>query len=329
MASDALGNGLGNGLGRVTLVTGKEEFLNERSVRDLRAAVRAFDPEAELSETAAGDLTPGTLGELAAPSLFSSIRCVVVRNLEDLPEASVDGLLEYASAPAEEVALVLVHGGGVRGAGVLTKLRKLPGVTERKSVEVKPWEMGRFVAAEVRALGGRMDKEAAEALVAAVGNDLRGLAAAADQLTHDADGKAITEELVKRYFGGRAEGKAYDIADAALLGRRQSALEELRWSLTTGMAPVLVTGALASSMRSLATYLAAQESSDVSRPTLPDWKLRQVRAQASGWTTHGAARAIRALAQADADIKGAASDASYTLERLVITIAGLRTKQPQ
>jgi len=77
-------------LGRVTLVTGKEEFLNERTVQAVRAAVRAHDPEAELSETAAGDLSPATLGELAAPSLFSSIRCVVVRGLEDLPEASVD-----------------------------------------------------------------------------------------------------------------------------------------------------------------------------------------------------------------------------------------------
>ena len=54
MAADALGDGLGDGLGRVTLVTGKEEFLNERTVRGVRAAVRAHDPEAELSETAAG-----------------------------------------------------------------------------------------------------------------------------------------------------------------------------------------------------------------------------------------------------------------------------------
>ena len=60
-----------------------------------------------------------TLGELAAPSLFSSIRCVVVRGLEDLPEESVDGLLDYAAAPAEDVALVLVHGGGPKGSGLL------------------------------------------------------------------------------------------------------------------------------------------------------------------------------------------------------------------
>ena len=36
---------------------------------------------------------------------------------------------------------------------------------------------------------------------------------------------------------------------------------------------------------------------------------------------------IRAIARADADIKGAASDASYTLERLVLTVTGLRDQR--
>ena len=35
--------------------------------------------------------------------------------------------LDYAAAPADEVALVLVHGGGPKGSGTLTKLRKLEG----------------------------------------------------------------------------------------------------------------------------------------------------------------------------------------------------------
>ena len=52
--------------------------------------------------------------------------------------------------------------------------------------------------------------------------------------------------------------------------------------------------------------------------------LRTIRDQSRGWSDGGIARAIRAVARADADIKGAASDASYTLERLVLTVAGLR-----
>ena len=67
-----------------------------------------------------------SLGELAAPSLFSSIRCVVLRGLEDLPDDTHDGLLEYATAPSEDIGLILVHSGGQRGSGLLTRLRKLP-----------------------------------------------------------------------------------------------------------------------------------------------------------------------------------------------------------
>lgn len=317
-------------LGRITLVTGKEEFLNERTVRDARAAVRSHDPEAELSETAASDLTPATLGELAAPSLFSSIRCVVVRGVEDLPESSLDGFLDYCGAPAEDVALVLVHGGGTRGIGLLNKLRKLDTVIEHKSAELKAWEVAGFVTAEVRSHGGRIDKEAAQALVSAVGQDLRSLAAAADQLTHDADGAPITEAVVKQYFGGKAEGKSFVIADAAFLGRSQAALEELRWAMATGVPSTFVTSAFAGSARGLARYRSAAKNvreADLAREVgVPPWKLKDIKAQAQGWTDHGLARAIRAVAQADADIKGAASDASYTLERLVLTIVGLRAR---
>ena len=57
---------------------------------------------------------------------------------------------------------------------------------------------------------------------------------------------------------------------------------------------------------------------------MPPWKLKTLRGQAQGWSESGLARAIRAVAQADADVKGAASDASYALERLVLTVAALR-----
>lgn len=315
-------------LGRVLLVTGKEEFLGARTVDDARAAVRAFDPEAELGEATATELTLATLGELAAPSLFSSVRCVVVRELEYLPEESVEGLLGYAAAPSDEVALVLVHGGGPKGSGVLTKLRKLPTVTEVKSAELKPSEYPGFVAAEVRRHGATIDQDAARTLVEAVGQDLRGLAAAAHQLTNDFAGERLTDDKVRRYFVGRAEGKSFAVADAAFSGRPRQALEELRWALDSGTAPVLVTSAFAGSARGLARYKGAprgMREAELAREVgVPPWKLRTIRDQSRGWSDDGLAAAIRAVAQADADVKGAAGDASYALERLVLTITDLR-----
>ncbi len=318
-------------LGRVTLVTGKEEFLNERTVSAVRAAVRGYDADAELSETGAAELSLATLGELSAPSLFSSIRCVVVRGLEHLPEESVAGMLGYAEAPAEEVALVLVHGGGPKGSGTLNKLRKMSTVTEVKSGELRASEFPSFVASEVRLHGAAIDPEAADFLVQAVGQDLRSLSAAADQLTSDFPGESLSVEKVKQYFGGRAEAKSFAVADAAFWGRRTVALEELRWALDGGTAPVLVTSAFAGGARGVARYRSAprgMREADLAREVgVPPWKLRTIRDQSRGWSDGGIARAIRAVAQADADIKGAASDASYTLERLVLTVTGLHDQR--
>ena len=317
-------------LGRVTLVTGKEEFLSDRTVSGVRDAVRRHDRESEISETQAAGLSLAALGEISAPSLFSSTRCVVVRGLENLPDESVDGLLDYAGAPAEEVALVLVHGGGQKGSGVLTKLRKLPAVSEVKSEELRVSEYPGFVAAEVRAQGGMIEQEAAAALVQAVGQDLRSLAAAADQLVNDFPGESLTEEKVKRYFGGRAEAKSFAVADAAFWGRRRPALEELRWALDGGTPPVLVTSAFAGSARGIARYLSAPRGMrevDLAREVgVPPWKVRTIRDQSRGWSESGIARAIRTVARADADIKGAAGDAAYTLERMVLTVTGLRDR---
>jgi len=318
-------------LGRVTLVTGPEEFLNERTVTTARAAVRSHDADAEFSETQGGDLSLATLGELAAPSLFSSTRCIVVRALENLPDESVEGLVGYCAEPAEDVALVLVHSGGQKGVGVLNKLRKLATVSEVKSVALKPSEFSRFVSSEARTHGARIDDDAADFLVQAVGQDLRSLSAAAHQLTNDFPGEVLSVEKVKRYFGGRAEAKSFAVADAAFFGRRAVALEELRWALDGGTPPVLVTSAFAAGVRGLAKYVSAprgMREADLAREVgVPPWKLRTLREQSRAWTDGGLAGAITAIAQADADIKGAAHDAAYTLERLVLTVAALREQR--
>ena len=315
-------------LGRITLVTGPEEFLNQRTISAALAAVRAADPESEVSETTADQMTMASLSDLAAPSLFSSVRCVVVRGLENLPDDVHPGLLDYAESPVEDVGLVLVHSGGQKGSGLLNKLRKVKTVTEVKSASLKPSEFARFVESEVRHRGGRMADAAAQMLVQAVGQDLRALSAAAHQLTSDFPDGPITEIVVQRYFGGRAEVKSFAIADAALYGRTAAALEELRWALDSGTPSVLVTSAFASGLRGLARFSSAPRGlreADLAREAgVPPWKLRVIREQARGWDDRGLATAIVAVAQADADVKGAASDAAYALERMVLKVTAAR-----
>jgi len=269
-------------------VTGPEEFLNERVATAARAAVLRDDPEAEISQARGDQLTPASLGELAAPSLFSTTRCIVVTQVEEAPEDTHEGLVGYAAAPEPDIALVLVHGGGPKGSGLLAKLRKLPAVTEHRSEAVKGRDVAGFLKQEVRRHRGRIDDEAVDALVEAVGADLRALAAAADQLSHDFPDQPLTREVVRRYFSGRADVKGFEIADLALSGRTAAALEELRWALDSGVSPPALTGSFASSVRALARLAGAPQGGHDARlqctaraPTnsidVAEWPLRATR----------------------------------------------------
>jgi DNA polymerase-3 subunit delta len=255
---------------------------------------------------------------------------VVLTRLEDLPDDAHDGLVEYAAEPSEDIGLILVHSGGAKGSGLLNRLRRVPTVTEAKSASLRPSEFSRFVSAEVRGYGGRIAEDAADLLVQAVGQDLRALAGAAHQLTSDFPGEPLTAAIVRRYFGGRADVKSFAIADAALAGRTSTALEELRWALDSGTPTVLVTSAFATGLRGLARFTSAprglREGELAREAGVPPWKIRTLREQARGWDDRGLAAAIQAVAHADADVKGAAGDAAFSLERMVLAVTAARSR---
>lgn len=314
-------------LGVVTVLSGPEELLADRAVEAIVAGVRAADPAADVSEIDAASLHPAALAELTSPSLFAASRVVVVRAMDTLAAPTGEALVAYAAGPAPDIALVLVHRGGQKGRGVIDKLRKA-----KASViacdSMKSYELPRFVAAEVRRSGGRISEDAATMLVDAVGSDLRALTGAVSQLLADTGGAPVTDEVVSRYFAGRAEVSSFAVADAALSGRSAQALEQLRWALRSGVVPVLVTSALASGLRNLARLGGAARGgrdADLAREVgVPPWKIKTLRAQLRGWTPEGLAAAIRVVAQADADIKGAADDAAYALEKAVLGITRAR-----
>ena len=62
----------------------------------------------------------------------------------------------------------------------------------------------------------------------------------------------IDDTDVQKFQNGRIETTGFDVADAALDGRRDVALIALRNALATGTDPVLITSALAGSLRTLA-----------------------------------------------------------------------------
>ncbi|WP_410538582.1 DNA polymerase III subunit delta [Streptomyces sp. KL2] len=311
-------------LAPVTLAVGQEDLLLDRAVRQVIDAARAADADTDVRELAPADLRPGTLAELTSPSLFAERKVVVVRDAQDLAADTVKDVKAYLGSPAEEITLILVHAGGAKGKGLLDAARKAGAREVACPKMTKPADRQAFVRGEFRAAGRSATPEACQALVEILGSDLRELASACSQLTADVEG-TIDEAVVARYYSGRAEASSFTIADRAVEGRLPEALEALRWSLSTGVAPVLVTSALAQGVRGIGRLMSAPRGmrpGDLARELgMPPWKIDRVRQQMRGWSAAGVSAALRAVAEADAAVKGGGDDPEYALERAVITVA--------
>jgi len=316
---------------QLVLVVGAEELLVDRAVARIVAARRALDPETESRDLTPGNFSPGTFAELVSPSLFGESRVVVVRAAQDLAADDATVLAMALDSLAEEITLVVVHLGGPKGKALLTAVEKAGAWRIDVAKVTKPGERIAFLREEFKAAKRQITEEAARALLDAVGNDLRELAAAASQLIADtsADPRgAIDETVVAKYYSGRAEVSGFTVADLAVDGRTAQALEQLRWALATGTAPVLITSALAAGVRSVARVASAPRSArpaDLARDLgMPPWKIDKVRQQVRGWTPDGISTALLAVAEADAAVKGGGEDSAYALERCVVTVCQAR-----
>ncbi len=301
----------------LTLVLGSEELLADRAVARVLRMVRAVEADADVHQVTATELAAGDLAGLTAPSLFAVRRLIVVRGAADLSGPVLAEVETLLAEPPEETSLVLVHPGGAKGKALVEKARKA-GATVVDCAEVKKVgdKLG-FISAEFRAAGRKISSDAAKALLDSVGGGLRELGAACAQLVADTTGN-VDVPTIRRYYAGRAEVSSFAVADLAVEGRTGEALAHLRWSLTAGVEPVLLTAALAMGLRNIARLAGPGDSG------MPSWKLDRVRAQARGWDPEGIARALTAVAVADAAVKGGALSPGYALERAVVEVAAAR-----
>lgn len=311
------------------LVLGDEELLVSRAVAEVAAAARAADAEADVRELAAAELTAGDLFDLLSPALFGGRRVVVIRGAHEAKTDVVDALKAYVADPTDEVVLVVVHPGGARGKVLVDAVRKAGAVVVECVKVTRAEERQAFVRAEVARSGGAITAGAVAVLLDAVGNDLRELATAASQLVADTGGR-IDAEAVNRYHRGRAEVTGFAVADRAVVGDVPGALEALRWALAVGVAHVLVADALADGVRSIARVSSAGRGNPYAMASslgMPPWKVKRAQSQARGWTPAGLTRAMRTVADLNADVKGVAADPSYALEAAIRDLARARATQ--
>ena len=311
------------------LVIGEEELLVERAIEQVVAEVRAADPGAEMRRVRASELGPADLAENLSPSLFAEARVLVLMAAHEVGKELAAAIVAQSTDLADGIVLVVVHAGGARNKGLVDALRKAGAPVTTCNKITRMDERSDFVRAEARRVGGKITGEAIGALLEAVGSDLRELAAATSQLVSDTGG-TVDERAVRRYHRGRAESTGFAVADKVVAGDRAGALEALRWAQLLGVPSVLIADALADALRTLAKVGSAGRG-DPNRLAgtlgMPPWKIRKAQQAVRSWGPEAIAEAFAAAAEVNADVKGAAADPDYALERAVLRILAARARR--
>lgn len=305
------------------LVSGPEAVLADRAVDQVVADVRVGAPDIDVVTLTAEGYAEGELTVQASPSLFGEDKLIIVRDLHQAPDALQLDLLTYLADPADSVTLVVTHASGNKGKKVLDTLKKAKArVIEAPAIK-SDRDKAEFVTNEFRTARRKATPEAVQALVEAVGKDVRELASACQQLVDDTTG-TIDADVVERYHGGRVEATGFKVADATVAGRAGEALRLLRHAVNVGVDPVPIVAVIAMQLRQLAKVGGAGRgrSADLARDLgMAPWQIDRTRRALQGWSGDALGRSIQAIAAADVEVKGGGRDPVYAVEKAILTIA--------
>ncbi|MGZ8176375.1 DNA polymerase III subunit delta [Williamsia sp. SKLECPSW1] len=312
---------------RLHLVLGDDDFLTERAVGAIRAvAIRDAGTDVPVTRVRAGDVGEHELVELLSPSLFGDARIVVVESAADAGKEPAAAITTAAQDLPDGITLAVAHSGGGRTKTMPAALRKAGAQVHDCAPITRVGDRIAFVTAEFSSHGVKVSGEVAARLVETVRADLRELAAACSQLVADTGGK-VDAAAIDVYYSGRPEVTGFEIADAAVTGKKAEALEALAWAGHHGVAHVLVADALAEAVHAIARVRSVggrDANSSAAELGMPPWRVRKVAGQAQGWTSEAVATAMGIVATLNGDVKGQAPDPDYSLQRAVAAVADLR-----
>lgn len=268
------------------------------------------------------------LEALRTPSMFGDRRVVVVREAGRFDAAAVEPLVEYLGDPSGDAVLVLVAGGGKTTRRLSDAVRKHGHVIDT-GVPQKAKEKNQWIADQISAGAVRLTPAATKKLTAHLGEDLgrletllAGLAAAYGE------GAAIDEELLEPFLGEAGGVAPWDLTDAIDRGDTGGAVGALHRMLDGGQRhPMAVLSTLSRHVLALVRLDGAGARSDAEAAALigaAPYPARKALAQSRKLGSQAIARAVRLVAQADLDLRGASEwPQNLVLEVLVARLSRL------
>jgi DNA polymerase-3 subunit delta len=301
----------------VYLIVGVD-FLAEEALDKLRGELDSDSLSEAIFEADAP--AHEILGALTTASLLGGIRLVVVRDAEQLRKESIETLTRYVADPAPDSVLVLL-------AGNRTKLDAA--VKANGEIVTIEAPRGRSLAGWIRRrgteLGIKVDDRAAWALIDSVGDELRDIDAALQQLvTGLGRGAKIGATEVRRAFPRLADERIYVFTDAVGERRMDASMTALRRLLQQNEPALVVFGALVAQVRRMLKVrrVADRGPGAVAEVAgMPEWRARRLQKQSLSYDEAELIGAMDLLSRTDVDMKsGESGTMEVALERAVLEI---------
>jgi DNA polymerase-3 subunit delta len=272
---------------------------------------------------------------LQSPPFMTNRRVVVVRDIGNLSKDQAQWLADYLAAPLDTSRLVLVTGGGKTAAA----LEKAIKAAKTEMVGPESEDTGAVLQSEARDAGLRFSAEATRHITDRLGEDAGRVPELVELLRSTyGDGASLDAPQVDAYLGELGTAGRFDLANAIDKGDVATALEVLHRMLTATSArqdkpvhPLVIMAMLVSHYQrflrlddpSIMTKEQAAEVLGMRSAAGARFPLDAARKLGSD----GLREAMKLLAQAELDLRGAAgTDDATTIEILVARLAHLHRR---
>lgn len=311
------------------LIVGEDSYLRTFQREEIIAAhvpeeARAFAvAEFSLERT----LLAEALSLAATRPMLSPRQVLVLSEVEALDDEQVAQLEQYFAAPTDFTVLVFE----AKRLDRRTRAARLLLEHCRLQIADSPDDYAAVGAAEqfARELGLRLDRETAEELVFALGNDQGRLRAELEKLrAYVGEKRAVTAKDVVAVVSPARQFSVFDLVDLLAERRQAEALARLRRLLEGGESPVGIVGLLAWLYRQLWQAWALPQGTSVGKAAqilrVPRSRVEGLLRQARKFSPDELRRAFAALLEADVALKSSPANPAAVLEMLVVQLTNAR-----
>jgi DNA polymerase-3 subunit delta len=303
----------------VYLLTGTDKPKIARALERLRARFPEGAIEHLSADTARGGDAAAACNALG---LFEGGRLVIVEGVQRWKAGDVKEVAAYLASPAPATVLVLV-GDELKAGSPLAKASAKAGDVRTWNVQKR--KLPQWVAEQFSRLGASADREACEALVELVGEDLGDLTSEIEKIATWAADDAIRARDVERLAVATREVAPWALSDA--WGARDVAAVLTACESEFGARePFVLAARLASHVGLIRSVHRLADDGLTSRDIakrldLHEFRARKALAQAENYSPDELDRALVRLADLDAALKGASRlSGELELERTLVEI---------